>query len=117
MARVMAGDVRTLFAENGIELPASAGTNVAIPCFSNADAHRNGDRSPSCSVNVENGAWNCHACGACGGAYDALLALGRSPGDAMALLRSHGLAEENGNGHGPAAKPTPVKSRWDGQRA
>jgi hypothetical protein len=85
--------VRTLYAELGIELPAWSIREAPVRCFAQPDAHRNADRSPSCSVNLESGAWNCHGCGAHGGAYDAALAIGHSPRSAMELLIAHGLAE------------------------
>ena len=47
---------------------------------------RTHDQHPSCSVNVHSGAFNCHGCGAHGGAYDAALALGRSPREAIDLM-------------------------------
>lgn len=94
----MTGDVRSLFAELGIHLPQRNGENLAVRCFANEASHKHGDRHPSASVNVETGAWCCHACGAKGGAYDAALALGRTPAEAMALLERHGLVEGNGAG-------------------
>ncbi|UGS35248.1 AAA family ATPase [Capillimicrobium parvum] len=108
-------DVRALFADLGVSLPAG-GPNVSVSCFAPGDVHRNGDRSPSASVNVETGAWLCHGCGAKGGAYDAALAQGRAPGDAMELLKRHGLvggddtprrgaASRSGGDRPPAALP------------
>jgi hypothetical protein len=44
-------------------------------------------------VNLASGAWNCHGCGAHGGAYDAAIARGHSPRSAMELLIAHCLAE------------------------
>jgi hypothetical protein len=43
-------------------------------------------------VNLESGAWHCWGCGAAGGAYDAALARGRSPREAIDLMIAHGLA-------------------------
>src|SRR6516164_8412073 len=57
------------------------------------DAHQHGDRSPSCSVNLTSGAWNCHGCGAAAGAYDAALAVGHIPRSAIDLMVAHGLTE------------------------
>ena len=84
---------RSLYAELGIELPEWSTREAPVRCFAQPDAHRRGDRSPSCSVNLASGAWNCHGCGAHGGAYDAALATGHSPRSAMQLLIAHGLAE------------------------
>jgi hypothetical protein len=64
-----------------------------VRCFAQPDAHNHADHSPSCSVNLASGAWNCHGCGARGGAYDAALAVGQSPRRAMDLLIANGLAE------------------------
>lgn len=85
----VSGDVRGLFAELGVQLPVRVGVNVAVRCFANGAAHQRGDRNPSASVHVETGAWFCHGCGASGGAYDAALALGRTPREAMVLLERH----------------------------
>jgi len=42
---------------------------------------------------VHSGAWNCHGCGAHGGAYDAALAIGHPPREAIDLMIAHGLTE------------------------
>ena len=86
-------DVRAFYSALGIELPGWPKLEAPVRCFAHPDAHNHGDRSPSCSVNLASGAWNCHGCGAHGGAYDAALALGHSPRSAMELLIAHGLAE------------------------
>ena len=75
------------------ELPGSAHTEAPVRCFANTDAHAHHDRDPSCSVNVHSGAFNCHGCGAHGGAYDAALALGRPPREAIDLMITHRLTE------------------------
>jgi hypothetical protein len=62
-----------------------------VRCFANPDAHAHGDRDPSCSVNVATGVWHCWGCEAAGGAYDATLARGRLPRDAIDLMITHGL--------------------------
>lgn len=85
--------VCAFYAALGVELPAWSAVNAAVRCFAQPDAHNRGDRSPSCSVNLASGAWNCHGCGAGGGAYDAALAVGHSPRSAMELLIAHGMAE------------------------
>jgi hypothetical protein len=82
-------DVRGFYADIGIALPDVDGTNFKVRCFSNPGGHAHGDRSPSCSVNAQNGTWYCHGCADCGGAYDAAVAKGRDPSEAMALLRRH----------------------------
>ena len=79
------------YAALGVELPDRGNGNVPVRCFAAPEQHRNGDRSPSASINVEDGAWHCHGCGATGGAYDAAIARGVEPRDAMKLLRRHGL--------------------------
>ena len=83
--------------------------DAPVRCFAQPDAHNHGDRSPSCSVNLASGAWNCHGCGARGGAYDAALATGHSPRSAMELLIAHGLAEPRED-RAPAAR-TPSAHR------
>ena len=86
-------DIRGFYAALGVQLPASSTIEAPTRCLANPEAHRHGDRNPSCSVNLQHGAWNCHACGAKGGAYDAAIALGHTPRSAMDLLTAHGLTE------------------------
>ena len=86
-------DVRAFYTTLGIELPGWPKLEAPIRCFAQPDAHNHNDRSPSCSVNLASGAWNCHGCGAHGGAYDAALAAGRAPREAMELLIANGLAQ------------------------
>lgn len=86
-------DVRALFVELGVRLPERGGPELPTRCFASPAAHKHGDRKASASVNVETGAWYCHGCGARGGAYDAALAVGRTPADAMRLLERFGLVE------------------------
>jgi hypothetical protein len=85
--------VRAYYAALGVELPLRSRQEAPIRCFAAPEAHNRGDRNPSCSVNLASGAWNCHGCGARGGAYDAALALGHTPRSAMDLLIAHNLAE------------------------
>ena len=85
------GDVRGFYAALGVPLPAWAHTEAPVRCFADPDAHRHEDRNPSCSVNLHSGAFNCHGCGAHGGAYDAALATGRSPREAIDLMVKNGL--------------------------
>lgn len=101
--------VRAYYAALGIELPAWSKREAPVRCFARPDAHNRADRSPSCSVNLAFGAWNCHGCGAHGGAYDAALATGHTPRSAMELLITHGLAEPRaredwGSGRGARAQ-------------
>ena len=86
-------DVRAFYTTLGIELPGWPKLEAPIRCFAQPDAHNHNDRSPSCSINLASGAWNCHGCGAHGGAYDAALAAGLTPRDAMELLIANGLAQ------------------------
>ena len=86
-------DVRAFYTTLGIELPGWPKLEAPTRCFAQPDAHTHNDRSPSCSVNLASGAWNCHGCGAHGGAYDAALGLGNTPRSAMELLIANGLAQ------------------------
>ncbi len=87
------GDYRGFYHRLGIQLPETVRTNVSVRCFADPHAHRREDRNPSCSVNTANGAWKCHACGACGGAFDAALAKGHTPRSAIDLMIAYGLTE------------------------
>jgi hypothetical protein len=75
----------------GIALPAG-GPNVSVRC-PKRQGHAHGDRNPSCSLNTDHGAWQCHGCGESGGAYDLALLVGRTPAEAMRLLEDHGLVD------------------------
>lgn len=89
-------DIRGYYAALGIELPAASGaqTDVPVPCFIDPGAHAHNDRSPSVSVSLVHGAYECKAgCGA-GGAYDAALLRGRTPRDAIRLMIAYGLRED-----------------------
>lgn len=86
-------DVHTFYTALGVELPRWSRREAPVRCFAAPEAHNRGDRNPSCSVNLASGAWNCHGCGARGGAYDAALVLGHTPRSAMDLLIAHNLAE------------------------
>ncbi len=100
-----APDIRAFYATLGIQLPAWSKRDAPVRCFAQPEAHHHGDRSPSCSVSLASGAWNCHGCGARGGAYDAALATGHSPRSAMELLIAHGLAEQRGSQRQPTNRP------------
>jgi len=88
-------DVRGFYQALGIELPGWARREASVACFSAPDAHAHGDRDPSCSVNVETGAWHCWGCGAKGGAFDAALARGLDARQAFELKIAYGLAERD----------------------
>ncbi|MFZ0382058.1 MAG: toprim domain-containing protein [Solirubrobacteraceae bacterium] len=96
------GDARGFYAALGVTLPGWAHTEASVRCFTNPDAHAHEDQHPSCSVNVHSGAFNCHGCGAHGGAYDAALAVGRSPREAIDLMIAHGLTDRR-----PRPDPAP----------
>jgi len=92
MTHVLPGaDIRSYYAELGIELPAWARTEASVRCFADPDAHRRGDRDPSCSINLIHGSWHCHGCGARGGAFDAATAKGHSDRSAIELMVRYGL--------------------------
>ena len=86
-------DIRGYYQQLGIQLPERARLEAPVRCFADPAAHRREDRDPSCSVNVVNGAWQCHGCGARGGAYDAAIAKGHTPRSAIDLMIAHGLIE------------------------
>ena len=92
-------DIRGFYAALGIELPQWSSENAMTRCAFDPDAHNRGDRDPSLSISLISGAYNCHACGAKGGAYDAALALGHDPASAMKLLVRYGLAPELEHDH------------------
>ena len=108
MTSTLAGaDIRGFYTALGITLPEwGAGANVSVRCFKDPDAHAHADRSPSCSVNIENGAWKCWSCGASGGAFDAATALGHDDRAAMDLLVAYGIAPRRTRG-----SSTPPRSR------
>ncbi len=91
--------VRAFYSALGVDLPTWSNREAPVRCFAQPDAHNHGDRSPSCSVNLASGAWNCHGCGAHGGAYDAALHRGHSSRSAMELLIAHGLADPRARGN------------------
>jgi hypothetical protein len=103
--------VCAFYAALGVELPSRSSSEAPVRCFAQPDAHNRGDRSPSCSVNLASGAWNCHGCGAHGGAYHAALAKGHSPRSAMELLIAHGLAEPRPPDHRSPNGPRISKRR------
>lgn len=103
----MQGDVRAYYGALGIELPGWAHTEASVRCFADPKAHKREDRDASCSVNVHSGAFNCHGCGARGGAYDAALVRGRSPREAINLMVAFGLTQRRWLD----APPSPARPR------
>jgi hypothetical protein len=101
--------IHAFYAALGIDLPAWAQHEAPVKCFAQPEAHSRGDRAPSCSINLGSGAWNCHGCGAHGGAYDAALALGHTPRSAMNLLIVHGLAKPRTSGKDRASRAPRVQ--------
>ena len=114
-ATLPGADVRGFYAALGIELPGWAQTEAPVRCFADPDAHRHGDRDPSCSVNLQSGAFNCHGCGAHGGAYDAALTVRLTPREAIDLMIAHGLTERRRDG-ARGASPARATSRVRGPR-
>ena len=102
--RASFGSVRSFYAELGVDVPDRAGPWVPVRCFAPGHDH---DRNPSCNVSLEHGSFNCHACGAKGGAYDAAVVLGRTASDAAALCKRHALGswDERGGGVAPPIQP------------
>jgi len=93
MATLPGADIRGYYTALGIDLPAWAQEQASVRCFADPDAHQHEDRNPSCSVNLTTGAFNCHGCGAHGGAYDAALARGHTPRAAVDLMIAHDLTD------------------------
>jgi len=98
-------DARAFYLSLRVELPAWSKLEAPVRCFAQPEAHNHADRSPSCSVNLVSGAFNCHGCGARGGAYDAALSAGHTPRSAMELLIAHGLAESRPSDRRSRARP------------
>jgi DNA primase len=112
-------DIRGFYSALGIELPGFAAANVAVRCFADPDSHAHGDRTPSCSVSTEHGAWRCWGCGAHGGAYDAALLRGHTPRSAMELKIEFGLSESPGRSEhlAPRHRSVPRRRPADESRA
>lgn len=106
----LAGDVRGFYARIGVTLPPKSTREATTRCFVDVGAHRRGDRAASCSVNIASGAFYCHACGARGGAYDAAIALGYSPREAIDLMVDFGLTERRSGRGTRIGTPTPARS-------
>jgi hypothetical protein len=86
-------DIRGFYSRLGIQLPDRPCIEASVRCFAAPDAHSREDRDPSCSINVINGAWKCHGCGADGGPYDAALAKHHTPRSAIDLMIAYGIIE------------------------
>ena len=84
-------DIRGYYARLNIDLPAWARGNASTRCFADPAAHAHADRSPSASVNLIDGSWCCHGCGAAGGAFDAARHLGHTDRSAIDLMVEYGL--------------------------
>jgi hypothetical protein len=103
-------DIRGYYAALGIALPGWASTEASVRCFADPDAHRRGDRDPSCSINLEHGAWHCHACGAKGGAFDAATARGYKDRAAIDLMVTYRLTEHRPYRHANAKREPRARS-------
>jgi hypothetical protein len=102
------GDVRGFYARLGVEIPEWASVEAAVSCFADPGAHKNQDRSKSCSVNLASGAWHCWGCGAKGGAYDAALARGLDSRHAFALKVAYYMAWPSATRTARSHLPAPV---------
>lgn len=103
-------DVRGCYSALGIELPARAQREAAVACFVAPEAHVAGDRHASTSVSLVNGSFCCHGCGARGGAYDAALALGYTPRDAIDVMVRFALTERRQERSGGRSRSAPPRA-------
>ncbi len=103
-------DIRGYYQALGITLPGWATVEASVRCFADPEAHRRGDRDPSCSVNLQHGAWHCHGCGAKGGAFDAATARGYSDRTAIDLMATHRLIEHRAHAEG-SRRPAQSQTR------
>ena len=97
-------DIRGYYQRSGSSCPAGHEPEASVRCFADPDAHRRGDRDPSCSVNLDHGAWHCHGCGAKGGAFDAATARGYSDRAAIDLMVTYRLTEHRAYRHANAKR-------------
>lgn len=95
LSGVMGSRMRDFYEEIGLDLPAYGDGDVMVSCFVNPAGHSHDDSNKSCSVNLTTGLYNCHGCGESGNAYQAAVAKGFTPRNAMKLLQRHGLARED----------------------
>jgi len=109
MATLPGADIRGYYTALGIDLRTWAQEQASVRYFAGTDAHQHEDRNPSCSVNLTTGAFNCHGCGAHGGAYDAALARGHTPRAAIDLMITHDLTDRRT--HPTARQPAPSTIR------
>ncbi len=110
MATLPGADIRGYYTALGIDLPAWTQEQASARCFAAPDAHQHEDRHPSCSVNLTTGAFNCHGCGAHGGAYDAALARGHTPRSAIDLMIAHDLTDRRTQTTAQQAAPSTIRS-------
>lgn len=89
--------------------PAGQSTDASVRCFADPAAHSLNDRNPSCSISLTHGAWNCHACGAPGGAFDAATVWGYSDRGAIGLMVAYGLTEHRAYRHAVDSRRAPHK--------
>jgi hypothetical protein len=97
-------DIRGYYAHLNITLPRWAHHNAPTRCFANPQSHAHADRTPSTSVNLQDGSWYCHGCGATGGAFDAATSVGHTDRGAMELMITHRLTTRRGPAHPPASR-------------
>jgi hypothetical protein len=84
-------DIRGYYARLNIHLPGWAHGDAATRCFADPAAHAHADQSSSTSVNLTDGSWCCHGCGARGGAFDAATHQGHTSRSAIDLMIEYGL--------------------------
>lgn len=104
-------NVSWLYEQLGIALGFPYGDEAPVRCFAGLEEHRREDRRPSASVNLTGGAWFCHGCGRGGGPYDAAVAVGRTPRQAMDLLRAAGLDDRARTRHSGGARSVASSAR------
>lgn len=102
----MTPNIRAYYHALGIPFSTHAARNAPVRCFTSPHLHRHGDRTPSCSIDLISGAFLCHACGAHGGAYDAAIATGRTPREAIDLMITHGLTTRRHAHNNPHRRAT-----------
>ena len=102
--------LETLLGQDGIDLPRGGGAEKAIACFNPA----HDDDSPSMSVNVSKGLYNCHGCGVRGNAYQYLTDFRRlEPAEAMQTLQDLGGSEAYANSMRKQFEANEEKNRRD----
>jgi DNA primase len=99
-------DIRGFYAELNIDLPRWAKRNAPARCFANPEAHAHADRTPSMSINLQDGSWYCHGCGAKGGPFRAATSVGHTDRGARELMIAHRLAKPDSPEH-----PSPPRHR------